>query len=157
MRSDSFGIAPYLDEELVLFLDTHDQKEALSQLVGALAKKGKLLNKEAFYTAILERERVVSTGIGLGVAIPHAKLEGYTEFFIAIGVQRDERGIEWHSLDGTPVRLIFLIGGPDHRQSDYLNILSLLTTMIKDPVRRKELLAAPTSSAVCSLLSRTKI
>ncbi len=145
------GISDYLDEELILFLDAEDRNEALSFLATALQKKGKLQDKEAFYSAILEREKVVSTGIGLGVAIPHAKLEGYQEFFIAIGVQKGESGLDWNALDGAPVRLIFMIGGPDNCQTDYLKILSLLTKAIKDPQRRKYLLLATTTTQIIDL------
>ena len=62
------------------------------------------------------------TGIGIGVAIPHAKLEGYSDFFIAIGVQK-KKGIDWNALDGSDVKLIFMIGGPENKQTEYLKIL----------------------------------
>ena len=145
------AIADYLDEDLILFFQARNRNEALYSLITALEQKGKLQNKEEFYSAILEREKVVSTGIGLNVAIPHAKLEGYQDFFIAIGVQQESSGIEWNALDGQPVRLIFMIGGPENRQTDYLNILSLLTTAIKDVTRRKNLLQAKTPAEIIKL------
>src|SRR3972149_2815942 len=119
-RDQDMGIDDYLEEDLILFLQTKDRNDALSSLVDALDRSGKLKDKSAFFSSILQREKVVSTGIGLGVAIPHAKMEGYEDFFIAIGIQQEGMGIEWQALDGAPVRLIFMIGGPDHRQTDYL-------------------------------------
>jgi PTS system nitrogen regulatory IIA component len=86
----------------------------------------------------------------LGVAIPHAKLTGYEEFFIAIGIQGG-RGIEWNSLDGSQVHLIFMIGGPDNRQTEYLKILSRLTMAIKELDRRKALLKATSAKQVIDL------
>lgn len=145
------NIAEYLQEDLILFLKARNRNEALQSLTSALETKGKLHDHGEFYEAILEREKVVSTGIGLNVAIPHAKLEGYQEFFIAIGVQQSLPGIDWNALDGEPVRLIFMIGGPDNRQTDYLKILSLLTTAIKDSVRRKKLLQAKSPSEIIKL------
>ena len=145
------AISDYLDEDLILFFQARDRNEALYSLTSALEQKGKLQNKEDFYSAILEREKVVSTGIGLNVAIPHAKLEGYQDFFIAIGMQQEGSGIEWNALDGQPVRLIFMIGGPDNRQTDYLNILSLLTKAIKDGTRRKNLLQAKMPAEIIKL------
>jgi len=71
---------------------------------------------------MLEREKIVSTGIGMGVAIPHAKLTSVEDFFIAIGIL--SKGVQWNALDGGPVRLIFMIGGPDDKQTAYLQILS---------------------------------
>lgn len=149
-KGESVTISNYLDERLVLFLDVASQNEAIDQLIEALDDAGKLLDKEAFHHAILEREKIVSTGIGIGVAIPHAKLTGYPDFFIAIGIQKG-RGIEWNALDGSPVKIIFMIGGPDTRQTEYLKILSLLTTVIKDEERRKRLLKATTPGEVLAV------
>lgn len=143
-------ISNYLDERLVSFLDVDQRNAALEQLVDSLDSQGKLLDKQAFYKAILEREKIVSTGIGMGVAIPHAKLEGYRDFFIAIGIQ-SKRGIEWNALDGQPVRLIFMIGGPENKQTEYLKILSRLTFAIKDEERRKKLLKATSVQEVIAL------
>lgn len=143
-------ISDYLDEELVCFLDASTQREALSALIDKLDAQEKLRDREAFFHAILEREKIISTGIGIGVAIPHAKLTGYTDFFIAIGIQK-KGGIEWQSIDGLPVKLIFLIGGPDNRQTEYLNILSMITTAIKDEQRRKRLMNAQTGKEVIAI------
>ncbi|MDN3506923.1 MAG: PTS sugar transporter subunit IIA [Simkaniaceae bacterium] len=144
------GISDYLDEKLVMHLDVHGQNEALEALVNLLEKEGKLHDKQAFYESILDREKIVSTGIGIGVAIPHAKLQGYDEFFVAIGIQKDE-GIEWRALDGLPVRLIFMIGGPEDQQTEYLNILSMITTAIKDEECRKALLSAKSPRDVVAI------
>ncbi|MGH2612679.1 MAG: PTS sugar transporter subunit IIA, partial [Rhabdochlamydiaceae bacterium] len=128
------SITHYLDDRLVVFLQAETQLQAIGELIEALDLAHQLKDKERFRLAILDREKIVSTGIGLGVAIPHAKLPGYEQFFIAIGIQEGQ-GIEWNSLDGSQVHLIFMIGGPDNRQTEYLNILSRLTMAIKDSDR----------------------
>ena len=133
-----FLISKYLNPKLVKQLNVESRDEALQALVDLLDNEGKLLNKEAFHQAILERERIVSTGIGMGVAVPHAKLSGYSTFFIAIGIHH--KGIPWDALDGVPVRLVFMIGGPDDKQTEYLQLLSRLTLAIKDEERRKKIL-----------------
>jgi nitrogen PTS system EIIA component len=140
-KGEVVAISDYLDARLVVFLESENRDDALQELVSLLNKSDKLLDPELFFQAILEREKIVSTGIGLGVAIPHAKLEGYDDFFIAIGIQR-KKGIEWNALDGAPVRLVFMIGGPDNKQTEYLKILSHLTMAIKNEERRKKLLKA---------------
>lgn len=132
------NIASYLDSELVLFLDSDSREEVLSNLVEMLNKKNKLKDKEAFLEAVVAREKLVSTGIGMGVAIPHAKLASYNDFFIAIGILN--KGVEWDSLDSAPVRIVFMIGGPDDKQTEYLQILSGLTFALKDESRRKKML-----------------
>ncbi len=149
-RGRGVAISNYLDDRAVLFLDLDNRDAALLALVDSLEKCGKLQDKEEFYRAILEREKIVSTGIGIGVAIPHAKISGYRDFFIAIGIQK-KRGIEWNALDGSQVRLIFMIGGPENKQTEYLKILSHLTIAIKDEERRKKLLKATTPQDVIRL------
>lgn len=146
------AISDYLDPRLVLFIESEKRDDALQELVALLKNAAKLHNPELFYHAILEREKIVSTGIGLGVAIPHAKLEGYQDFFIAIGIQR-KKGIEWNALDGAPVRLVFMIGGPENKQTEYLKILSHLTLAIKNEERRKKMLKAYNPQEVIELFT----
>jgi nitrogen PTS system EIIA component len=145
-------IRNYLDASLIEFLDVSTRNEAIDALIDRLDHSGKLLNAQQFRKAIFDREELVSTGIGLGVAVPHAKLTGFPDFFIAVGIQQ-KKGIEWNSIDHAPVRLIFLIGGPDNRQIDYLKILSQLTVAIKDQSLRKELMIAKTPEDVLKLFS----
>ncbi|MCI0381792.1 MAG: PTS sugar transporter subunit IIA [Chlamydiae bacterium] len=145
-----FEISHYLDEKLICFLHAKNQHDALSKLIDCLDDSNKLIDKDAFFQAILDREKIVSTGIGMGVAIPHAKLPGYKEFFIAIGIQ-ENRGVEWDALDGLPIRIIFLIGGPETEQTQYLKILSSITTAIKDEQRRKKLLKVKTQKEVLEI------
>lgn len=145
-----------LDENLVLFLEAASRDQALDALVSELDRQNRLCGGvNQFRQAILERERIVSTGIGFGVAIPHAKLKEYPDFFVAIGIQRGP-GLEWKSLDKAPVQLIFLIGGPDERQTQYLKILSALTLAVRDEERRHALLRATSPQEVIALLS-TKV
>ena len=131
-------ISKYLDPKLVAFLNVETRDDAIQTLVNNIDHAGKLQDKEAFYHAIIDREKIVTTGIGMGVAIPHAKLPGYDDFFIAVGILN--KGVDWGALDGAPVRLIVMIGGPDDKQTEYLQILSNLTYAIKDEDRRKKML-----------------
>lgn len=134
------NIAHYLDPELVSLLEGETRDQTISALVQSADAAGKLLDKNTFFNAILEREKVVSTGIGLGIAIPHAKLPDYNHFFISIGILK--KGVDWKALDHKPVRLVFLIGGPDDKQTEYLQILSHLTLALRDEERRNKLLRA---------------
>lgn len=144
-------IIDYLDSRLITFLDLDTRDDVIYALVSLLDKEGHLPNKEVFCQAIFDREQIVSTGIGMGVAIPHAKLKDFPEFFIAIGIQK--KGLDWNSLDKGHVRLIFMIGGPEDRQTEYLQILSLLTSAICDLELRKKLLSATSSQEVLELFS----
>jgi len=142
-------ISKYMDPKLVEFFNVPSRDEALQAMIDLLHQAGKLHDRQQFYDAIMDREKIVSTGIGMGVAIPHAKLPSYDDFFIAIGIL--QKGVEWKALDGAPVRLIFMIGGPDDKQTEYLQILSSLTMAIKDEERRKKVLTLNSKEAIIAL------
>lgn len=143
-------ISKYLDERLVIFLEEQTREDVISLMVDLLHREKKIEDKEQFLQAILEREKIVSTGIGIEVAIPHAKVPGKSEFFIAVGIQRG-KGVDWKALDGSLVRLVFMIGGPDNRQTEYLKLLSGLTMILKEEERRKQLLKCRTGKEVIDL------
>ncbi len=142
-------ISKFLHPKHVVFLELATRDEALQTMTSALFQTGNLEDPDAFYKAVLDREKIVSTGIGMGVAIPHAKLHEYEEFFVAIGIA--QKGIDWNALDGAPVRLVFLIGGPDDKQTEYLQILSKLTQAIKDEATRKKMFTLNSANAIIDL------
>ncbi|MCH9634484.1 MAG: PTS system mannose-specific EIIBCA component [Chlamydiae bacterium] len=124
--------------ESVAFLEATSRDEAIKELIQRLSQDHNLVNEEEFLNAIMQREKIASTGIGVGVAVPHAKLPIYDDFFIAVGILK--QGIDWGAMDELPVKLIFLIGGPDDKQTQYLNLLSQLTLYLRDEEVRKKLL-----------------
>ncbi|MBF5050922.1 Uncharacterized protein CLAVI_000544 [Candidatus Clavichlamydia salmonicola] len=143
------SVSSYLSPNLVLFLERDTRDEVLEDLVKLLHREGLVENANGFYQAILAREDIFSTGIGMGVAVPHAKLEHYDDFFLAVGIH--PRGVAWNALDGRSVRLIFMIGGPDDRQGAYLRLLSRLTMALKDDARRKKMLELRNSEDILDL------
>lgn len=145
-------ISHYMNRELIAFIDADLRDDVLRKLVDVVYEAGKIQDKDQFFNAILDREKIVSTGIGMGVAIPHAKLHSYDHFFIAIGLLK--KSVDWESLDGTPVRIVFMIGGPDDKQTEYLQILSHLTHAIKDEELRKKLLNLSEKSEIIELFEK---
>lgn len=150
-KGDDVTLSEFIQDGVICFLEAGNRDDALKKLVEALSDAGELADKNAFFDAIIKREKIVSTGIGMGVAIPHAKLPSFNRFFVAVGLQKTKEGIEWDALDGAPVRLVFMIGGPANQQTEYLKILSRLTAAIKDEDRRKALLTAQTPEDVVTL------
>ncbi len=142
-------VSKYLDPQLVLFSKAQTRDELLHEMVELLRLKGHLNNETTFYDALIYREKIISTGIGMGVAIPHAKLAEYDNFFMAVGIL--EKGVDWNSLDGSQVRLVFMIGGPDDKQTEYLQILSNLTLAVKDEDRRKTILTSNSPEGIIEL------
>lgn len=143
-------LKPLFSKELVFFLNGNSRDEIIEILVEALEKQKKIFDKNFFLEAVKKREEIVTTGIGMGVAIPHAKLPDLQEFFIAVAVL--ERGVDWKALDNGLVRLVFLIGGPDNEQTHYLKILSVLTTILKDEEKRRMVLLARSQEEVIEVL-----
>lgn len=142
-------ISQILDPQLVIFLDVKTRDEVLEKSVDLLHQQGKLTNTHTFFEAIIQREKIVSTGIGMGVAIPHAKLADFQDFFIAIAILK--QGVEWNALDHSPVRIVCMIGGPDDKQTEYLQILSKLTLALKDESKRKKMLTTNSSTDIIEL------
>ena len=140
-----------LREGVFLCLEDPNRDDALRSLVRSLRDAGTVHNGDEFYDAILRREGIVSTGIGMGIAIPHAKFEKFEHFFLAVGVH--STGLDWDSLDGLPVRVIFLIGGPSEKQTEYLQILEQLTSAIKDEELRRELYNIQSKDELLALFS----
>lgn len=141
----------FIKKENIIFLETGEVKESINSLIEKAYDLGKIKNKENFKEAILEREKLVSTGIGLGVAIPHAKLEEIEDFFIIVGINKE--GIDWDAIDRKPVSAVFLIGGPNGEQNSYLKIISKLILLIKNESRREVLFNAAKAEEVEEIFS----
>lgn len=139
-----------LDERHMAFLQSCTAKEAVTALVSLLEATGALSNKEEVIECVMQREKIVSTGVGLGVALPHARMEGIADFFIAVGVQQSGP-IAWESLDDIPVRLVFLIVGPANEETLYLKVLSKLTEWIRGAEFRQQVLSASSISDLVKL------
>ncbi len=133
-------LAQYMDKQLITFSNAFSRDEILKELTQLIYEAGRIKDKKQFFEAILKREKIVSTAIGMNVAIPHAKLSGYDQFFIAIAILK--QSVAWQSLDGSTVRMVFMIGGPDDKQTEYLQLLSQLTQIVKDEEVRKSLLTS---------------
>lgn len=137
--------------DLIVFLDATTRDEAIQTLVDTLGTTNTVSDAKAFNQAILDREKLVSTGIGMGVALPHAKMEICHSFFICIGILY--KGVNWKAIDNAPVRIVFMIGGPDDKQTEYLQILSNLTQFIKKEDIRKKLLTLNSKEAIMELFN----
>ena len=131
----------------VTFLDVRSKEEAVASLVLQLD-----VNQRLVGDAVMQREHVISTGIGMGIAIPHAKITGLEEFHVVIGVVQHE-GIEWDAIDHLPVKLIILICGPDDRHKEYLALLSSLTKKIKQEEVRQILFSAKNPEEVVKIFA----
>ncbi|HRI87366.1 MAG TPA: PTS sugar transporter subunit IIA [Candidatus Hydrogenedentes bacterium] len=146
---NSFGL-PIEKEAVIIFQSGITKHEALDQLAEAIANLGVVSDVEKFLHALRERENVMSTGIGSGVAIPHVRIDSITKPTVGIGISHE--GIEFNTLDNKPVHIVILFAMPTGSQKEYLGLLAHVMTAMKAPGFRYELGACETQEAVVELL-----
>ena len=144
-------ISDYLKEDMIcLNLKVTGKEEAIRELGNFIRKAKEITNYEMFLKDVLEREKLTTTGIGDGVAIPHARTDAVTGFVIAFG--KSEKGVEFDSLDGKRARLLFLMGTPKTAGLDeYLVLLAHLTRLLKQQSFREALLKAQSPAEIIEI------
>jgi len=118
-------------------LKATDKEGAIKELVVLLEKRREITDKEKIVEIILEREKLGSTGIGQGIAVPHAKTDQVREIVIAFGLSQS--GVNFESLDEEPVYLIFLVLAPAEATGIHLKVLAKIARLLKDKVFRNSL------------------
>ncbi len=131
-------------------LRSRTRDAALLEMVESLGSASEVTDKERLLEALLEREDVESTGIGGGVAVPHAKIVAVTDFVVTYG--RSREGIDWNAFDGEPVHHVVLIAGPTDRQRRYLQYLAAAVQRFKSEELRSALLTAEDESGLVAVL-----
>lgn len=114
--------------------------EALNQCIDLMAKSGKIADVETYRKGVFAREEEGTTGIGMGIAIPHCKSDAVTKAGLAAMVVKD--GVDFESLDGTPAKIIFLIAAPNTEDNVHLQVLSKLSVMLMDEQFKNSLINA---------------
>lgn len=126
--------------ERIIDLKAATKRESLRELAELLKNDPNVPDPAAFLDAIFKREELVSTGVGLGVAIPHVKIPEVKDYVISVG--RKVEGIEFDSLDSQPVRLIFMIGASERQTRDFVKMLARVMKLLKNGANRLALLEA---------------
>lgn len=137
-----------------LDLKAREKLPALRELAATLKDHPNLSRPEAFFREVLARERSANTGLGHGVAMPHARSELCGDLVIAVG--RSAAGIDYGSPDGVPVHLLFLIGAPVQHTAPYHRLIVGLARLIESATNRQCLLAAEDASALIRVLTRLR-
>ncbi len=144
-------LCDYLTQDRVAILAGTTKAEALAELAAVLEATGVGLGKDKLTEAIAQREALMSTGIGNGLAVPHARLADLAAAAVAVGISPE--GIaDYESLDGQPVRIIVLIIAPEGEHQTYIRLLALVTTALKDADRRAAIQQARGAEPAYALL-----
>jgi len=149
-------IADYLREnQILLHLKARVKEQSVKELSALLRDADEVADFDTFLEDVYEREKIGTTGIGNGVAIPHARSDGVTDFVVALG--RSHEGVEFGSLDRQPVKLIFLMGTPKKKGiTQYLKILARLTRLLQKEAFRESLLEASSAEAIINIFKNTE-
>jgi nitrogen PTS system EIIA component len=140
-------ISDMLDEDHILVdLKARDKKAVLEELAGVITSHDSSLEKSSLVKVLMEREKLGSTGIGDGVAIPHGKVAGVEQPIISFG--RSRKGLDFDSMDGTPAFLFFLLVAPENSASVHLKALARIAKILKNGSFRKTLMDASTKQEI---------
>lgn len=151
-KNRDIRLSSLLKEKLIaLDLKEKNKKKLISELIDLVARSGKLKDKKVLLRAIWERERLGSTGIGNGVAIPHAKSKAVKDLVLAFGKSRE--GIDFGALDGEKVYLFFLLASPQDFIGEHLKILASISRLIKDKFTVELLKKAKDKKEIIKIIS----
>jgi len=138
----------------IVHLKEKTKATALRALVKVLSKTKQVAKEKELAKAISDRERILSTGIGYGIAIPHAKIATVSDFVAAVGISKE--GVPFDSLDGQDVHVMVMIAGPEGQNEEYLRILARFTAVLKSEKTRTRIIKAKDSATVLDILQETK-
>ena len=133
-------------------LESRDKDELFEELVEVFVARNPRVSRSALLDAIRDREDKQSTGIMRGIAIPHGQLDGISSVKGVIGISRE--GIDYDSLDGNPVHLVFMLFSSCSSCSFHLGVLQRVATLLQDPEFYPAVLDQPTSEGVYSTICK---
>ncbi len=143
-------ISDILTEDFVIVgLDVSSKEDAINALVDLIAKSDKVINVNKVREAVFEREKIMTTGVGKGFAVPHGKTDAVTDIVAAFAITK--KPIDYDSLDGEPVRLIFLLVGRDSMVGPHIKLLSRISKLMNDNKFRERLIDAKDAKEVVEL------
>lgn len=139
-------------ETIHLEMTAKGKQEAINELASILASAGRLTDVEKFKKEIMAREELGSTGVGDGIAIPHAKTDAVKQPSIVFG--RSSEGVEYDALDGKPVHLFFMIAATEGANNQHLDTLARLASMLIDSKFKEQLLQAKDKQEVLAIIDQ---
>lgn len=129
------NLIDFSNEKFIKKIKAKNKFKAIEELASVFKDTDVCSDINSLYKALKEREEIMSTGIGLGMAIPHAKIKAVQKLSFAIGISKS--GIEFDSIDGNPVHLIVLVAAGERQHKEYLKLLSHIMAVLKDEKTRE--------------------
>jgi PTS system nitrogen regulatory IIA component len=156
MTNGKFGdLSSVLTPERVGIIDCEDKESTLRQIIRLLATAPEVKDADELERGIFHREQLMSTGIGMGIAVPHVRLASVEKPTMAVGIS--SKGIkDYESLDDSPVHLIFMIAAGKDQHKQYLHLLSAVSRRLKDSHIREKLIHTADSKTFCDIFTGSK-
>lgn len=126
------------EQHILIPLKCKTRDECIKALIEAIDKEGLIADADKAYEAILEREKLMTTGVGNGIAIPHCKHSSCPNFAVALGIHPD--GVDFEAIDKKKVHLIFLLIGPENNPSLHIKLLSRISRLMSNEDLREQLM-----------------
>jgi fructose-specific phosphotransferase system IIA component len=144
-------IEELLDEDLILIVDeVEDKFKLIEMMVDRTLSKGLIMTREPIMEKIREREELESTGVVEGIAIPHARTEAVKDLLLVVAIVK--KGLDFQSLDGKPVYMVFLIVAPEDAKKKYINVLARISRMCRQEEFRTALKEATSASEILKII-----
>jgi len=140
-----------LSPEHVILFDVTSKRQALQQLIDTLSTNSVVGNIDELTEGIFKREEMMSTGIGLGVAVPHVRLKSIKKPIMAVGISKSDI-TDYESIDGKPVRILFMILAGLGQHVEHIKTLARISGFVKDNHLRNSLLSAASSESIYQML-----
>ena len=148
-------LSKFSEENLIVFdLKAASKESVIEELVDLINVSNMVLDKNMLLKDIKDREELVTTGIGYGVAFPHAKTKSVKGIVIAFG--RSNEGIDFEAIDHKPVNLFFIIAAPEDAIGAHLNVMSRLSYLMKSEENRQTLMTVTSPGEVLELIDQVK-
>ena len=140
-----------LNEDFVnISLSGTNRDECIKELIEKLATAQKIINEENIFDAVLEREKIMTTGVGNGIAIPHCKHTDSPNFAVCLGIQ--QKGVDFQSIDKKNVTIIFLLVGPENNPGLHIKLLSRISRLMSNEELREQLLECKSDKEAYDLI-----
>ena len=140
-----------LSPDRIVFINHSTKHDALTELATNLATAPQIKNEKELVSGILEREELMSTAVGRGIAIPHVRLSSVTDLVMSVGICKNDV-IDFQPVDDVPVRLLIMIAAAHNQHTYYLQTLSYFSSKLKDKALRDALISAKTEMDAFNLL-----
>ena len=137
-------------DSTLIDLKGETKKDIIAELIDTLAVGDAISDRDKVLQAVLEREKIMSTGIGDGIAIPHGKSDAVERLVAALGTQR--RGVDFEALDGEPAYVFFLLVSPANVSGPHIKALARISRLLKNDDFKKKLIAAEASAEIIEII-----